>query len=193
MPRSHMLAMPLLGCLVSAFLVGSAHAQSTSFMYVGADVNQTNKAFGSALLTSTGAIASGQFVFINADPTTTNYKGLSTFSNSQLAITGGSFQQLLAADSSSINLIGSNFFESSTFQISPTGDAFYTITGLLQQGTVPFSAQYYAPSTGTLLFNGIPAIPGAAAVPEVPTTISFGMLMMLGSAWLIVKRRRITA
>ena len=193
MPHSRTIAAPLLGCLVFGCLVFGfaaqpAHAQ---YMYVGYDNNQDFTTPGSGLLNASGTQATGNYSFVNADPTTTGYLGLTTYNTSLLTITGGTFQQLAAGDSSFINLIGSNLTLSADFQFPQSGGPYYTISGLLQGDSTPFTAQYYAPSTGTLEFDGTPAVPGAAPVPEASTTISLGLLLMLGTGWTVVKRRKV--
>jgi hypothetical protein len=195
MPRSLVLAAPLLGFLVLGIAPSRLHAQTqpSAFMYVGADSNVITKGFGTATLTNTGVSATGLYSFINANSSTTNYKGLSAFSNSQLTISGGTFQQLLAEDTSTINLIGSNLTESSNFYFSPSGDSFYTVSGTLQGSQSPFTASFYRPSTGTLEFNGVAAVRGAPAenpVPEASTTISLGLLLVLGLGYLGITRRK---
>lgn len=184
-------ALPLIACLILA--AGSAHAQSTGFLYVGADANQQNQAFGTATVSASGTAATGQFAFINADPSTTSYEGVSAFSNAQVTITGGTFQQLLADNTSVINLVGYNLTQSKSFYFDNTGLSWYTVSGTLAQDQTPFTAQWYRPSSGTLEFNGAPAIPGGApAVPEASTLVSFGLLLF-GAALLAFKRRTVTA
>lgn len=183
-------ALPLAVCLVLA--AGAVHAQSDAYLYVGADADQQNQAFGTATVSASGTAASGRFAFINAGPGTTDYKGVSAFSNAQVTITGGTFQQLLADDSSVINLVGNNLAQSKNYYIDNFGDAWYTVSGTLQQDQTPFTAQWYAPSSGTLEFNGAPAVPGAAPVPEASTLISFGLLLT-GMAWVAYKRRKAIA
>jgi hypothetical protein len=183
-------ALPLIVCLSLA--AGAVHAQSDAYLYVGADGNQQNRAFGTATVSASGTAAAGRFEFINADPSTTDYKGLSAFGTGQITVTGGTFQQLLADDSSVINLVGSSLTQSQNFYFDSQGNSWYTVSGILQQDQTPFTAQWYRPSTGTLEFNGAPAVPGAAPVPEVSTIISFGLLLT-GAAWLAVKRRKVTA
>lgn len=192
MIRFPIFAVPLLGCLVLAFAGGAAHAQSTAYLYVGADVNQQNLAFGTATVSASSTAASGQFAFINAGPGTTSYEGVSAFSNAQVTVTGGTFQQLLADNSSVINLVGGNLTQSKNYYFDNLGNAWYTVSGTLQQDQTPFTAQWYAPSTGTLEFNGAPAIPGGAPVPEASTLASFGLLLF-GAAWLAFKRRKTIA
>ena len=191
MPRFFAFAAPLLlGCLVTPAV--QAQAPLPAYFYVGADSTALNKGFGAATLTSSGVTASGLYAFINASPATASYRGLSAFSNAQLSVTGGTFQELVADDASTINLVGSNLTESSSYYISPIGDAFYTISGTLQGNQSPFTAGFYAPSTGTLEFNGIAAVRGAPAsnpVPEASTIISLGLLLMLGLGAVAVKRR----
>lgn len=187
MMRSLIFAAPLLGCL-AAFAGGAAQAQSTAFLYVGADANQQNRAFGTAIVSASGTAATGQFAFINADPSTTSYEGLSAFGTGQITVTGGTFQQLLADGSSAVNLVGYNLAQSKDFYFDNLGQSFYTVTGTLQQDQTPFTAQWYRPSTGTLEFNGAPAVPGAAPVPEASTVISFGLLLF-GAACVALKRR----
>lgn len=189
-------ALPLVVCLVLA--AGAAHAQSTAFLYVGADVNQQNRAFGTATVSAAGTTASGLFTPINAGPATTDYKGLSVFgdgqNNSQITVTGGTFQQLLAdGQGTSINLIGYNLTQSKNFYFDASGLSWYTVSGTLAQDQSPFTAQWYRPSTGILEFNGAPAIPGGApAVPEASTVVSFGLLLF-GAALLAFKRRKVAA
>ncbi len=201
MPRFFVSAAPLfggLGCLLG-LAANSAQAQfnqaqSNAFLYVGTDSEVTTMGFGSATLTSQGATASGLYSFINAGPSTIRYNGLSTFSNSRLTVTGGAFQQLFAGDASVIDLVGSNFAESSGFYFNSVGDSFYTVTGTLQGDSSPFTASFYRPSSGTLEFNGVPAVPGAPAsnpVPEASPFISLGLLLGLGC--LAVKRRKSAA
>ncbi len=188
-------ALPLIVCL--ALTAGAVHAQSDAYLYVGADVNQQNRAFGTATVSAAGTTASGLFAPINAGPATTDYKGLSVFGdgqdNSQITVTGGTFQELLAdGQGTSINLVGYNLTESKNFYFSSIGDPYYAVSGTLQQDQTPFTAQWYAPSTGTLEFNGAPAVPGAAPVPEASTVVSLGLLLF-GAAWIAVKRRKATA
>lgn len=190
MMRFPIFAVPLLGCL--ALAAGSAaQAQSTAFLYVGADVDQQNQGFGTATVSASGTSATGRFGFINADSTTTDYKGLSAFGTGQITVTGGTFQQLLADNSGVINLVGYNLTQSKTFYFDNIGDSWYTVSGTLQQDQTPFTAQWYRPSTGILEFNGTPAVPGSAPVPEASTVVSFGLLLV-GAAWLAVKRRTVT-
>ncbi len=185
-------ALPLvIGLVLTA---GAAYAQSDAYLYVGADANQQNRAFGTATVSAAGTTASGIFASINAGPATTDYKGLSVFGDgqdsSQITVTGGTFQQLLAdGQGTSINLVGDNLAQSSSFYFDNSGDSWYTVTGTLEQDQTPFTAQWYRPSTGILEFNGAPAVPGAAPVPEASTVISFGLLLT-GAAWLAVKRRK---
>ncbi len=181
-------ALPLVVCLMLG--TSAAHAQSSAFLYVGADVNQQNLAFGTAIVSASGTAATGQFAFIDAGPTTTSYKGLSAFGTGQITVTGGTFQQLLADNTSVINLVGSNLTQSKDFYFDNLGQSFYTVSGTLQQSQTPFTAQWYRPSTGTLEFNGTPAVPGGAPVPEASTVVSFGLLLV-GAAWLVVKRRKV--
>ena len=188
-------ALPLVACF--ALLAGAVHAQSDAYLYVGADANQQNLAFGTATVSATGTTASGLFTPINAGPTTTDYKGLSVFGdgqdNSQITVTGGTFQELLAdGQGTSINLIGFNLVQSQDFYFDSVGDPYYIVTGTLQQDQTPFTAQWYAPSTGTLEFNGAPAVPGAAPVPEASTVVSFGLLLT-GMGWMAFKRRKIAS
>ena len=184
-------ALPLAVCLILA--AGAAHAQSTAFLYVGADANQQNQAFGTATVSASGTAAMGQFAFINAGPGTTSYEGLSAFGPGQITVTGGTFQQLLAADNTSvINLVGYNLTQSKDFYFDNLGQSWYTISGTLQQDQTPFTAQWYRPSTGTLEFNGAPAVPGAAPVPEASTVVSFGLLLF-GAACVAIKRRKVVA
>lgn len=189
-------ALPLIASVL-LLATGAAQAQSNAFLYVGTDAGQVVRGFGTATVGASGTTASGQFAFINAGPSTTSYKGLSVFgddqTNSQITVTGGTFQQILAVGKgTAINLIGSNLTQSKTFQVDNSGQAWYTISGTLQQSQTSFTAQWYAPSTGTLEFNGAPAVPGAAPVPEASTVVSFGLLLT-GAAWLIVKRRKAAA
>ncbi len=188
-------ALPLVVCLVLA--AGAAHAQSTAFLYVGADANQQNRAFGTATVSAFGTTASGLFTPINAGSATTDYKGLSVFgdgqNNSQITVTGGTFQQLLAdGQGTSINLVGSNLTESKNFYFDSSGISWYTVSGILAQDQTPFTAQWYRPSTGTLEFNGAAAIPGGAPVPEASTVVSLGLLLT-GAALLAFKRRKVAA
>lgn len=194
MPRTTF-ALPLIACL--ALAAGSAHAQfiasqPTAFLYVGADANQQNKLPGAAVVSAFGTVASGQFAFINADPTTTDYEGLSAFGTGQITVTGGAFQQLLADDSSVINLIGSNLTMGSDLQFDSINQPYYLVSGTLQQEQTPFAAEWIVPAGGTLEFNGLPAVPGAAPVPEASTVVSFGLLLF-GAAWLAFKRRKVAA
>ena len=182
-------ALPLAVCL--ALTAGAAHAQSTAYLYVGADANQQNLAFGTATVSASGTAATGQFAFINAGPGTTSYEGLSAFGTGQITVTGGTFQQLLADNSSVINLVGYNLTQSKNYYVDNFG-AWYTVSGTLQQDQTPFTAQWYAPSSGTLEFDGTPAVPGGAPVPEASTVVSFGLLLA-GAAWLTFKRRKVAA
>lgn len=189
MPRLLNFAAPLISCLVLA--AGPVHAQSTAFLYVGADSSQLNTGFGTATVSAAGTSASGKFAFLGgAGLSTTDYKGLSAFGDGHLTVTGGTFQQLFAADSGVINLIGYNLTQSSDFQFDASNNAFYTISGTLQQEQTPFTAEWIVPGGGTLEFDGVPAVPGADPVPEASTTVSFGLLLV-GAAWLIVKRRKV--
>ena len=188
-------ALPLALCLILA--AGAVHAQSTAFLYVGADANQQNRAFGTATVSAAGTTASGLFTPINAGPGTTDYKGLSVFGdgqdNSQITVTGGTFQQLLAdGQGTSINLVGYNLTQSQNFYFDASGLSWYTVSGTLEQDQTPFTAQWYRPSTGTLEFNGVAAVPGGAPVPEASTVVSFGLLLF-GAALLAFKRRKIAA
>ena len=184
-------AFSLIACL--ALAGGSVHAQSTAFLYVGADAHQQNPAFGTATVSAAGTAASGQFAFINADSSTTNFEGLSAFGTGQITVTGGTFQQLMAADPGSvINLVGTNLTQSKSFYFDNLGQSWYTVSGTLQQDQTPFTAQWYRPSEGILEFNGVQAVPGAAPVPEASTVLSLGLLL-LGTAWLAFKRRKAAA
>lgn len=188
-----LLAGPLLGGLALVIATGSVHAQSTAFLYVGADVNQQHKLPGAATLSAFGTAASGQFAFINADATTTSYEGLSAFGSGTITVTGGTFQQLLASDPNSvINLIGTNLTQSKDFYFDNTGQSWYTVSGTLQQSQTPFMALWSRPSQGMLEFDGIPAVPGAAPVPEASTIVSLGLLL-LGTACIAFKRRKSNA
>lgn len=183
-------ALPLVACLILA--AGAVHAQSDAYLYVGADADQQNPAFGAATVSASGTAASGRFAFINADSSTTSYKGLSAFGTGRITVTGGTFEEILADDTSVINLVGYNLTQSEDFYFNNIGDPYYTISGTLQQSQTPFTAQWYAPSTGTLEFNGAAAVPGAAPVPEASTVVSFG-LFLTGAAWLAVRRRKVAA
>lgn len=194
MPRFFAFA-ALLGCLALVTAV-PAQAQLPAYLYVGTDSTALNKGFGTAALTRSGVTASGLYTFINASPATTSYRGLyrglSAFGNAQLTVTGGTFQQLVAGDASTINLIGSNLTESTDFYFSASGDPFYTVSGTLQGNQSPFTAGFYAPSTGTLEFNGIATVRGAPAsnpVPEASTTLSLSLLLILGLGGIAMKRR----
>jgi len=191
MPRVPTFVLPLLTCLALGLPAGPARAQGpTAFLYVGCDKNQANQGFGAATVSAFGTTGSGTYAFIEATPSTTDYKGLSAFGSGQITVTGGTFQQLFADGNGVINLIGANLTQSEDYQINSVG-AFYTIGGTLQQETVPFTAEWYVPSTGTLLFDGIPAIPGGSPVPEASTLVSFTLL--LGGGWLALKRRKAPA
>ena len=182
----------VLACLALGLPLSVAHAQApTGFLYVGADKSQDHKGFGTATVSAFGTTAAGTYAFIEAAPDTTHYKGLSAFGTGQITVTGGTFQQLYAGDDGSINLVGTNLTQSADYQINSIG-AYYTISGTLEQETDPFTAEWYVPSTGQLLFDGLPAIPGAAPIPEASTLISFALLL-LGGAWLTVKRRKVSA
>ncbi len=61
----------------------------------------------------------------------------------------------------------------------------YSLTGTLQDGTALHAL--YSSSNGTLLFNGLPA------VPEASTTVSFGLLLALGLSGMIARKKRRTA
>ena len=189
-------ALPLTACLSLAG--GAAHAQNafsppTAFLYVGADENQANQGPGAATVSAFGTAASGRFAFIEATPTTTNYRGLSAFGDGRITVTGGTFQELLADGNGVINLIGDDLQQSDILQRDAFNFPYYEVTGTLQQTTVPFTAEWYAPSTGTLLFNGISALPGGAPVPEASTTLSLGLLLALSAGCRAVKRRQVSA
>lgn len=190
MSRVTVFAKSLLACLVLALAAGAAEAQSP-YLYVGADSNQANKGAGTATVSAFGTVASGEYAFINADTSTANFKGLSAFGTGQITVTGGTFQQLVAGDSSVINLIGYNFTQSKDYYTDSVG-AWYTVSGTLQQDNTPFTAQFYAPSTGTLQFDGVPAVPSGAPVPEASTVVSFALLLA-GAGWLAIKRRKAVA
>ncbi len=189
MPRT-VSALLSVACL--ALSAGAVHAQSDVYLYVGADVNQQTRGFGTATVSASGTTSSGLFAPINADANTTDYAGLSAFGTGQITVTGGTFQQLLADDTGVINLVGDNLTQSKDFHFDSTGDPYYTVSGTLQQDQTPFTAQWYAPSTGILEFNGTPAVPGAAPVPEASTVFSFGQLLT-GAALLAYKRRKAAA
>ncbi len=190
MQRLLVSATSLAACLALVFTAGAVHAQSSAFLYVGADETGLNTGYGTATVSASGTSASGLYAFIaGADSSTTDYKGLSAFGTGQITVTGGTFQQLTAEDSGVINLIGDNFAQSGSYFIDDYGTPWYTISGTLQESTTPFTAELYAPGTGSLEFNGIQAVPGGSPVPEASTTVSLGLLL-LGTAWLAVKRRK---
>ena len=199
MPSVRVFALPLLVCLALGLAAGAAHAQvpaafspSAAFLYVGCDKNQDNKGAGTATVSTFGTTASGTYAFIEATPSTTDYKGLSAFGTGRITVTGGTFLQLLADGNGVINLIGDHLQQSDVLQHDALDTPYFEITGTLQQAAVPFTAEWYAPSTGTLLFDGIPAVPGGAPVPEASTLVSFALLM-LGGGWLAMKRRKAPA
>ncbi len=194
MPRT-ISALTLIACL--ALAGGAAQAQPTvgpatptAFLYVGTDSTQLPKAFGTATVSASGTAASGVFAFLGgADPSTTNYRGLSAFGSGQITVTGGTFQQIFAADNGVINLIGTNLTQGSDLQFDAINQPYYTVSGTLQQDRTPFTAEWIVPGGGTLEFNGLPAVPGAAPVPEASTVVSLGLLLF-GTAWLAFKRRK---
>lgn len=189
MPRVSTFVLPLLASVALGLAGGAAHAQGpTAFLYVGSDKNQANQGAGTATISAFGTAASGTYAFIESTPSTTDYKGLSAFGTGRITVTGGTFQQLLADGNGVINLIGYNFQQSDELQHDALNFPYYEVTGTLQQATAPFTAEWYAPSTGTLLFDGMPAVPGGAPVPEASTLVSLALLM-LGAGWLAVKRR----
>ena len=198
MPSFAVFALPLTACLSLGLAVGATHAQNafsppTAFLYVGADKNQDHQGAGAATVSAFGTTASGTFDFIDASPTTTNYRGLSAFGTGRITVTGGTFQELLADGNGVINLVGDNLQQSDMLQRDAFNFPYYEVTGTLQQTTVPFTAEWYAPSTGTLLFNGISALPGGAPVPEASAALSLGLLLALSAGCRAVKRRQASA
>ena len=84
-----------------------------------------------------------------------------------------------------MDVFGTGLTETFLESSSPFLD--YSVTGTLQDGT-PLNV-LYASNNGTLLFNGLPAVP-LSAVPEASTTVSFGLLLALGLGSIIVARKK---
>ena len=185
MPRFLSAAAPLLGCL-AGFAASPAQAQ---YLYVGSDNARDFSTPGQATMSAAGTTASGNYSFVGANSQTTGFVEAATFNTSLLTITGGTFQYLDAEGASTINLIGTNFAEGSDLVSTPYGDNFQTLSGTLEGSASPFTAYYYAPSTGTLEFNGVPAVPGAAPVPEASPAVTLALLL-LGTVWLAGKSRK---
>ncbi len=132
------------------------------------------------------------------DSSVTNIYGGSTFYATALGssvggvpgsgtinIYGGGLTYLAAEQTGVIDIFGSGLTEtylgtSDPFQI-------YSLTGTLQDGTV--LAATYSSDNGTVLFNGQPAVP-IPAVPEASTTVSLGLLLMLGLGGMAVAAKR---
>ena len=182
MPRFLSLAAPLLGCL-AGFAASPAQAQ---YLYVGSDNARDFSTPGEATMSAAGTTASGNYSFVDADSQTTGFVEAATFNTSRLTITGGTFEYLDAEGASVIDLIGTNFAESSNLVSTPYGDNFQTLSGTLEGSASPFTAYYYAPGTGTLEFNGIPAVPGAAPIPEASPAVTL-TLLLLGAACLTAR------
>ena len=100
-------------------------------------------------------------------------------------IYGGNITYLAAQDTGIMDVFGTGLTETFLESSSPFLD--YSVTGTLQDGT-PLNV-LYASNNGTLLFNGLPAVP-LSAVPEASTTVSFGLLLALGLGSIIVARKK---
>ncbi len=107
--------------------------------------------------------------------------------NSTVNITGGKFQNLYTFDNSVIDLFGTNLMA-----VNDPGfiSGIVDLSGTLSDGT-PVKGFYEANQSmgGTLEFNGVPVQP----VPEASTTVSLGLLLMLGMGGLAVAKRKKTA
>ena len=84
-----------------------------------------------------------------------------------------------------MDVFGTGLTETFLESSSPFLD--YSVTGTLQDGT-PLNV-LYASNNGTLLFNGLPAVP-LSAVPEASTTVSFGLLLALGLGSVVVAHKK---
>ena len=120
--------------------------------------------------------------------TVTNvYSGVVGGGSSLVTLSGGSFTFLETLGGGVINILGSNLAESKT-KTTINGADYYAVTGTLQSGATPFTADYAVSNdSGTLEFNGKVASP--PAIPEASSVVSFGLLMALGGVWLAVRRR----
>lgn len=93
-------------------------------------------------------------------------------------LSGGAFGTLDAANYGGYDIFGTNL------NFSKSG----LITGTLSNGQA-INAQYVnTDAHGFLEFNSIPV--SAAAVPEASTTVSLGLLLMLGAGGLVLTKRR---
>lgn len=135
---------------------------------------------------SSASITGGSVKAITASGGTTAFPGqppTSVFTT--CTIQGGTFGTLASTNNGGFNIIGSNLF------LFTNG----LVTGTLSDGEM-LNAQYTNSSTfgvsGFLDFNGIAAVPVAppAAVPEASTTVSLGLLLMLGLGGIAVARHR---
>ncbi len=140
-----------------------------------------------------------------------SYLGDGEFANPQVSITGGSVNALVSSGGYAYqpyggyapydtvcNLSGGTFGTLTAthyggFNITGTNLAFANnfITGTMASGQ-NMNVQYInQDGNGFLEFNGV-AVP-AAAVPEASTTVSFGLLLMLGLGGMVLAKRRAKA
>ena len=190
---------------------GGAGPATTSYNSVFSDFTGTlNLQPGGSIqtFTSSGGVATmsgGTVGTFNADAV---YLGDGDFNNPQVSITGGSVNTLYsvggyayqpfggyAAYDTVCNLSGGTFGtlvaqNYGGFNITGTNLKFANnfVTGTLASGQ-SLNVQYVNQDAhGFLEFNGI-GVP-AAAVPEASTTISLGLLLLLGLGGMVMAKRR---
>ena len=190
---------------------GGAGPATTSYNFVYSDFTGTLalQSGGSIqTLTSSGGhvtMSGGTVGTFNAEA---SYLGDGEFANPEVSITGGSVNALVssggyayqpgggyAAYDTVCNLSGGTFGTLTAshyggFNITGTNLAFANnfITGTMASGQDMNTQYINQDGNGFLEFNGI-AVP-AAAVPEASTTISLGLLLVLGAGGLALAKRR---
>ncbi len=103
-------------------------------------------------------------------------------------IYGGNFTYIATQDTGVMNIFGTGLTETLLETSSPFST--YSVTGTLQDGTA-FNV-LYGNNNGTLLFNGLPAVP-IAPVPEVSTILSLGLLLALGGLDVVTRKKKSNA
>ena len=104
---------------------------------------------------------------------------------SKVNIYGGTITYLATQNAGTMDVFGTGLTE--TFLGNGGGFDDYSVTGTLQDGTA--LNVLYGNNSGTLLFNGQPAVP-IAAVPEASTIVSLGLLLALGVGGMVSARKK---
>ena len=172
---------------VSGGQVGGITLYGTSKLAVSGEGSYGISAYGSSTadLSSTGAIGVSTYDSSMAD-VTSGATYADTYGSSKATVSGGDVGYLYTGGTSTLDLVGRGFTETSG--LSHTSPDLYLVTGTLKDGGKVDAV--YDDLGGTLEFNGKAASP----VPEASSLSSLGLLLGLGlGAWAVAVRCRASA